>query len=101
MSERSILSSLPSEARAGTHPATPPAPSLHDQAPTGYRSSRIDAAWVPDHVASRCRVSRLSGMTGGGVPTLRAYFLRLAVFFAAGLDFAAAFLSAVGFDFGP
>ena len=32
---------------------------------------------------------------------LRAYFLRLAVFFAAGLDLAAAFFSAVGFDLGP
>ena len=30
-----------------------------------------------------------------------AYFLRLAVFFAAGLDLAAAFFSAVGFDLGP
>jgi len=38
---------------------------------------------------------------GATLNQFRAYFLRLAVFFAAGLDLAAAFFSAVGFDLGP
>src|SRR5688500_16471709 len=99
--KRPKLSSRPSEARAGTHTKTQPAQTMAGSTPLRDCLPLPCAPWVPDHVASRCRVSRLSGMTGGGMVTLRAYFLRFAVFFAAGLDFAAAFFSAVGLDLGP
>ena len=41
------------------------------------------------------------GWHGATLYQFRAYFLRLEVFFAAGLDLAAAFFSAVGLDLGP
>src|SRR5688572_26409160 len=97
----SRLSSRPREARAGIHTKTVSEQAVTGSTPLGDRCPLPCAAWVPDHVASRFRVSRLSGMTGERMMTLRAYFLRLAVFYAAGLDFAAAFFSAVGFDLGP
>src|SRR5688572_27428267 len=75
--KHSTLSSRPSEARAGTHTVGRLAQANKYHAPICSCSSLPNAAWVPDHVASRYRVSRLSGMTGERMMTPRTLLLAL------------------------